>query len=165
MKKLLPLLLILLMFAVGCNGSKQPTQPTTSKQSITSVPDITVSSVSKSITPLKVLGSFTSLTPNGDVMFADSIDFPMPQDLSQAPIINNSSFSVSGAYHDFRSARIYTSTKTYTSYSSLDELCQALNTMQGEYVIGLEYLAKGEYLPSYDSHEIACYHYYFKVSI
>lgn len=157
MKKLLPLLLILLMTLVGCNTAEQPTD------SGFDVKDVTVTAGDQSFIALKMIDS-SQTYHDGNWLCSDSFsEQRISKIYPDAPLITGKNFTLTEINADLLDISLFSSDARLDTFSSLDELRTALDEKSGEFLIGIRYSYKGRYIA--DRFEAALYYYFFRVSV
>ena len=157
MKKLLPLLLILLMTLVGCNTAEQPTD------SGFDVKDVTVTAGDQSIIALKMMDA-SQTYHDGKWLYSDGfLEQRISEIYPDAPLITGKDLTLTKINADLLDISLFSSDARLDTFSSLDELRTALNEKSGVFLIGIRYSYKGRYIT--DRFETALYYYFFRVSV
>ncbi len=191
MKKILPLVLILLLALTGCNTTPQtasssstsPSASATAEPSASVTPrlpasqteplegqpikpdDLNVTVGSQSATALMRL-NWSSTYHNGNMLAADGFpDHFIQQIYPQAPILSGADFTLSAINGEFLDASLYANTRKLDIYTSIDSLKAQLEGKSGEYMVEINYIYEGRYIPSMNSTERACYTYFFRLTI
>ena len=164
MKKILPLVLILMLALIGCN-----TTPTTEQYPSFNIEDITVTTDSQRVVALKK-PNWSSTYHNGGMLSADGFPY---QDLTatapNCPAINGKDFTLSAVKATFVEGKLYKITGEdlvqTASFTAPDGLYTQISDVSGEYLVCLDYLYQGKYIESLNENERACYTYFFRLVI